>query len=91
MDKQEIVDKAKLIGTYKASIADYKDVCSIVIRGAELRAKAAELDDICKKLEIPKVVKDTVRKSVREGGKPSRNKANSHQEGRATRIGSVKA
>lgn len=72
MDKQEIVDKAKIIGTYKASITDYKDVCSIVIRGAELRAKARELDEICTKLGIPKVVKDTVKKSVRVGGKPVR-------------------
>ena len=77
MDKQEIIDKAKVIGTFEASLLDYKDVCSISIRGAELRAKAKEIDEICRKIGMAKVVKDTLKKSVREGAKPSRNKAGS--------------
>ncbi|MDE1865714.1 MAG: tRNA 4-thiouridine(8) synthase ThiI [Candidatus Micrarchaeota archaeon] len=66
MDKQEIVDMAGRIGTYRASISDYKDVCSIAIRGSELRAKAKDLDAICKGMGMKKVVMDTLKKSKRE-------------------------
>jgi len=72
MDKQEIVDKAKAIGTLGSSLLGYKDVCSISIRGAELRAKAKEIDEICKKIGMAKVVRDTLKKSVRTGAKPAR-------------------
>ncbi len=66
MDKQEIVDKARAIGTYEASISDYKDVCSIAIRGAELRAKARDVDALCGKMGMQKIVRDTLKKSRRE-------------------------
>jgi thiamine biosynthesis protein ThiI len=72
MDKQEIVDKAKLIGTFDSSISDYKDVCSIAIKGAELRTKVKDVDAFCKQINMPKVVKDTLKKSLREGQKQIR-------------------
>lgn len=66
MDKQEIVDKAMQIGTYETSISAYKDVCSIAIKGSELNAKPKELDEICKKAGMKKIVLQTLKKTKKE-------------------------
>jgi thiamine biosynthesis protein ThiI len=66
MDKQEIVDLATRIGTFRPSIAAYKDVCSISIKGAELRAKAKDLDEICKDVKMKKILLDTLKKTKAE-------------------------
>ncbi len=66
MDKQEIVDKAKMIGTFDSSIAAYKDVCSISIKGAELRAKAGDIDLFCKKMGMQKVLKETLKRAKKQ-------------------------
>jgi tRNA uracil 4-sulfurtransferase len=66
MDKQEIVDTAGRIGTYDASISDYRDVCSIAIKGSELHAKAKEIDALCKEMEMKGVLLGTLKKSRRE-------------------------
>jgi thiamine biosynthesis protein ThiI len=66
MDKQEIVDTAKRIGTYDVSISAYKDVCSIAIKGSELRAKARDLDKICKDIKMKKIVMETLKKTKKE-------------------------
>ncbi len=66
MDKQEIVDTAMRIGTYQTSISDYKDVCSIAIKGAELRAKAKDVDALCKEVGMKKILLETLKKTKRE-------------------------
>jgi thiamine biosynthesis protein ThiI len=66
MDKQEIVDKAKVIGTFDTSISNYKDVCSIAIKGAELKSKAKDIDAFCKEMGMSKVVKETLAKTKKE-------------------------
>lgn len=66
MDKQEIINTAMRIGTYETSISTYKDVCSIAIKGSELRAKARDLDEICKDVKIKKIVMDTLKKTRME-------------------------
>ncbi len=66
MDKQEIIDLASGIGTYRASISAYKDVCSIAIKGSELRAKAKEIDALCKEMKMKSVLLATLKKSKRE-------------------------
>ena len=57
MDKQEIVDEAKRIGTYGASIRKYQDCCSFMVaKHPETRASLADVEDIEKKLDIDSLV-----------------------------------
>ena len=39
MNKEEIIGKAKEIGTYDLSIQEYRDVCSIKIRNPATKTK----------------------------------------------------
>lgn len=43
MNKEEIVELAKSIGTYELSIADYKDCCSIVSKSPKVRCSVEEV------------------------------------------------
>lgn len=44
-DKEEIVQLAKLVGTYETSIREYKDCCSIVSRHPRTRMKVKDVDE----------------------------------------------
>ncbi|MBI2579339.1 MAG: tRNA 4-thiouridine(8) synthase ThiI [Candidatus Aenigmarchaeota archaeon] len=57
MDKQEIVDEAKRIGTYEASIRKYHDCCAFMVaKHPETRASLADVEDIEKKIDIDSLV-----------------------------------
>jgi len=45
-NKQEIVARARAIGTYETSIEPYKDCCALISRGPKTRARAERLDDL---------------------------------------------
>ncbi|MCS7126345.1 MAG: tRNA 4-thiouridine(8) synthase ThiI [Aigarchaeota archaeon] len=60
MDKQEIIDLAKKIGTYDLSIEDYRDCCSIIARHPETRARAEDLKELWDKLNLDEVVDQTL-------------------------------
>lgn len=59
-DKQEIVDYAKRIGTYKASIADYKDCCSIVSTGPRTKAHLGRVKELEKVMNVESVLDKTM-------------------------------
>ncbi len=52
MDKQEIVDLAKKIGTYDTSISEYKDCCSIIAKHPVTRVRLEEFIQCVKELNI---------------------------------------
>jgi thiamine biosynthesis protein ThiI len=56
MDKQEIVDLAKSIGTYNVSISDYKDCCSILAKHPQTRVDIDNLIETIRKLNINSLV-----------------------------------
>ncbi len=65
-DKEEIVDKAKQLGTYALSIQTYRDVCSMKARNPSTRASIAVIDKLYLSCGMSRVVLPTVRKSLRE-------------------------
>ncbi len=50
-DKQEIVDLAKIIGTYETSILNYKDCCSILARKPITSSKIEQIQAYVRNLE----------------------------------------
>jgi tRNA uracil 4-sulfurtransferase len=58
MDKQEIIELAKKIGTYEDSIKEYKDCCSIISKKPSTSVKVFEIerlldfDELIKKSEV---------------------------------------
>lgn len=61
MDKQEIIDLAKKIGTYEYSIQEYRDCCAILARHPETRADPQELREIWEKNNLEEVVEETLK------------------------------
>ena len=62
MDKQEIVDEAKRIGTYEVSIVKYHDCCSFMIaKHPATRASLPDVEDMEKKLDIESMVKKALK------------------------------
>ncbi|MEN2973955.1 MAG: tRNA uracil 4-sulfurtransferase ThiI [Candidatus Caldarchaeales archaeon] len=59
MDKQEIVDLAKKIGTYNYSIEKYRDCCSIIARHPETRATLEDLRKIWDEHNLEEAVDQT--------------------------------
>ena len=59
-DKQEIVEKAKQIGTYEISIKSYKDCCSIVARHPVTKSN---LNDV---LRLEPDMEEVIEKSLAE-------------------------
>lgn len=55
-DKEEIVNIAKKIGTYEASIEEYKDCCSIIARHPETKASVDHVKKLEKEIELENVV-----------------------------------
>jgi len=60
-DKQEIIDTAKEIGTYEASIKPYKDCCSIVTKNPRTKAKESRIKRLEGQISIDSVVDETLR------------------------------
>lgn len=60
MDKQEIIEMAKKIGTYTYSIEEYRDCCTIIARHPETRADPADLRDLWEKFELESAVDQTL-------------------------------
>ena len=64
MDKEEIVRKAKELGTFELSIAPYLDCCSFVIgKHPATRARLADVEQMEKNLKMKKIIADCVKKA----------------------------
>ena len=62
-DKEEIMQKAKLIGTYDISIQPHDDCCTrLMPKKPETRAKLLEVLEAEKELDIPRLIKETLAK-----------------------------
>jgi thiamine biosynthesis protein ThiI len=61
LDKQEIIDLGKYIGTYGESIRDYKDCCSIIARKPSTAVKRQELEDAVAEARLHDVLERTLR------------------------------
>ncbi len=59
-DKQEIVDLAKIIGSYEVSIAPYKDCCSIVSSHPKTKTNQRIVNEFERKMDIEGLVKETM-------------------------------
>ncbi|MEM3448290.1 MAG: tRNA uracil 4-sulfurtransferase ThiI [Nitrososphaerota archaeon] len=60
MDKEEITELAKKIGTYSFSIMEYKDCCSILVRSPSTKCSPAELMDEWNRLGLDGAVEETL-------------------------------
>jgi thiamine biosynthesis protein ThiI len=64
LDKEEIMQKAKLIGTYDISIQPHDDCCTrLMPKKPETRAKLLEVLEAEKELDIPRLIKETLAKT----------------------------
>ncbi|MDD5463539.1 MAG: tRNA 4-thiouridine(8) synthase ThiI [Candidatus Moranbacteria bacterium] len=64
MDKEDIMQKAKLIGTYDISIQPHDDCCTrLMPKKPETRAKLWEVLEAEKELDIPTLIKQTLEKT----------------------------
>ncbi len=59
MDKSEIIDKAKEIGTYGLSVERYRDVCSIKIKNPATKALPRKVTGLYAKLSLGEVLSET--------------------------------
>jgi thiamine biosynthesis protein ThiI len=73
MDKQEIVDEAKRIGTYETSILPYEDCCSLFVpRSPATRATVQECAAAEASLDVPALIERCLESSeVVEVGRPA--------------------
>ena len=63
MDKEEIINKARKIGTYETSAQPYDDCCSFLLpKHVTTAAQIKEVEQAEKSLDIPKLIKDTLSK-----------------------------
>ena len=61
MNKEEIINRAKLIGTYQTSIEPYQDCCSFFIpTHPETKANHNVVKEIEKKIDVVKLYEDTL-------------------------------
>ncbi|GBE17021.1 putative tRNA sulfurtransferase [bacterium BMS3Abin15] len=61
-DKEEIINKAKEIGTYETSILPHEDCCTRFIpKHPETRAKLTEVKEAEKNLNVEKLVKEAIK------------------------------
>lgn len=64
LDKEEIMQKAKMIGTYDISIQPHDDCCTrLMPKKPETRAKLWEVLEAEKELDIPKLISETLAKT----------------------------
>lgn len=63
MDKEEIINKAKEIGTYEISVQPYDDCCSFLLpKKVATAAQIKEVETAEAALSIPQLIKDTLSK-----------------------------
>ena len=61
LNKEEIINKAKKINTYKISIEPYEDCCSFFVPAhPETKARLNDINNIDDKLDIKKVYKNII-------------------------------
>lgn len=71
MDKEEIMQKAKLIGTYDISIQPHDDCCTrLMPKKPETRAKLWEVLEAEKSLDIPDLIRQAIEKTELTTKKP---------------------
>jgi tRNA uracil 4-sulfurtransferase len=63
-DKEEIIKLARSIGTYDASIEEYKDCCAMITRHPRTRVKPDTLDDYVSRFELHKLVWGTLERAT---------------------------
>ncbi len=64
MDKQEIINTAKKIGTYDISVKPYEDCCALVAeRHPSTHADIRKIEEIEKEMEIEKIIEKTLKKT----------------------------
>ncbi len=63
-DKQDIVDMAKKIGTFEASIREYRDVCSIAARNPATNSSSARIRRLWIDASMDSAVKLTLNKTT---------------------------
>jgi len=62
MDKEEIIELAKKIGTYNISIKPQEDCCTLFVsKGQTAKGSLKTVKDIEKKLDMGKIVKETIK------------------------------
>ncbi len=66
-DKNEIIERAKGIGTYELSIQKYKDVCSINARNPKTKAKPEVIEGIYSKASLERAEDETLKRSLLTG------------------------
>ncbi len=59
-DKKEIIEIAKKIGTYEASIKEYKDTCSFLSTSPITKAKGEKVKEIIEKINIEKIIEESI-------------------------------
>ncbi|GBC75771.1 putative tRNA sulfurtransferase [archaeon HR06] len=59
-NKEEIVNLAKIIGTYEFSIKDYKDCCSLIGRKPNTRPNLEKVKEYENLLNLDKIIKDSL-------------------------------
>ncbi len=65
MDKQEIIDRAKVIGTYETSIQPYEDCCSFYIaKHPEIKGNLEKIEELEKKLDIKNLISLSLEKTL---------------------------
>lgn len=63
-DKEEIITKARQIGTYEESIKEYRDVCSINARNPSTDSKSAIIGRLEKEIGMEKLVEASLKKAT---------------------------
>jgi thiamine biosynthesis protein ThiI len=63
LDKQEIINLAKRIGTFDASIKEYKDVCSIAARNPATNSNSAKIKRLWEQASMESAVELTLNKA----------------------------
>jgi len=61
-DKEDIIQKAKEIGTYNLSIEDYKDCCSLVSKNPATRSNREKLKSLLDTIDIERLINDELLK-----------------------------
>lgn len=60
-EKEEIINRAEEIGTYKISIEAYKDCCSILAKKPATKTKPEKFEAILKEVDVDKIVEKSLK------------------------------
>jgi tRNA uracil 4-sulfurtransferase len=60
-NKEDIINKAKKIGTYDLSIKEYKDCCSIISREAKTKTKLDYVKKSEKEMDLDNIIEETLK------------------------------